>query len=191
MLWESIEKPINFGLGERDVVAGLAGGLTEEMVARVLGLRRAESSRSRSREALHSSIKFISGDGGSIGSDSDDGVPVGDVGSSGRGGTQSSGKGVARADLFFGGGEVSAANGVMSVGVSTEGRFDGSIGRFRCGHRAKLSSCRRDRGSRGCGRSSSALVRAGRGCCEVYGTRRTCVAHRDGSQRGFRGRFVA
>jgi hypothetical protein len=72
MLWESVEKPINFGLGERDVVAGLPGGLTEEVVARVLGLRRAESSRSRSREASHNIIKFISGDGGPIGSDGDD-----------------------------------------------------------------------------------------------------------------------
>jgi hypothetical protein len=72
MLWESVEKPINFGFGERGVVAGLPGSLTEEVVARVLGLRRAESSRSRSREASHNIIKFVSGDGGSIGGNSDD-----------------------------------------------------------------------------------------------------------------------
>jgi hypothetical protein len=72
MLWESIEKPINFGLGERGVVADLPCGLTEEVVARVLRFRRAESSCSRSREASHNIIKFVSGDGGSIGSDSND-----------------------------------------------------------------------------------------------------------------------
>jgi hypothetical protein len=44
------------------------------------------------------------------------------------GGSQSLGEGVARADFFFGGGEVSAANGVVSVNISTEGRFGGSIG---------------------------------------------------------------
>jgi hypothetical protein len=39
MLWESVEKPINFGLGEQGVVADFPRGLTEEVVARVLRLR--------------------------------------------------------------------------------------------------------------------------------------------------------
>jgi hypothetical protein len=78
----------------------------------------------------------------------------------------------------------------MSVGISTEGRFGGSIGWFRSDHRAKPSSCRSGRDSRGCGRSSSVPVRAGRGYCKVCGTQRTCAAHRGGSQRGSLERFV-
>jgi hypothetical protein len=44
----------------------------EEVVAGIFRFRQAKSSRSRSREVSHNIIKFVSGDGGSIGGDGDD-----------------------------------------------------------------------------------------------------------------------
>jgi hypothetical protein len=72
MLWESVEKAINLGLGEGDVVADFPSGLVKEVVAQILGLWRAEGSLSWSGEALHNSVEFVSGNGGSIGSNGDD-----------------------------------------------------------------------------------------------------------------------
>jgi hypothetical protein len=64
-------KAINLGLGEGDVVADLPCGLVEEVVARVLRLRRSESSSCWSREMSHNIIKFVPGDGGAISGDGD------------------------------------------------------------------------------------------------------------------------
>jgi hypothetical protein len=84
---------INLGLGEGDVVADLPCGLVEEVVARVLRLRRSESSSRWSRETSHNILKFASGDGGPVGGDGDDrvlgsetpgGVPGLDIGVGGR-----------------------------------------------------------------------------------------------------------
>jgi hypothetical protein len=65
-------KAINLGLGEGDVITDFPSGLVKEVVARILGFRRAESSLSRGREALHNSVELVSGDGGSVGGDSND-----------------------------------------------------------------------------------------------------------------------
>jgi hypothetical protein len=104
------------------------------VVARGLRLGQAEGSLRRSGEALHNSVELVSGDGGSVSGDGDDGVPGSNVVGRGRGSPQSSGKGVARTGFFIRSSKVCTADRVMGVGISVEGWFWRGIGRLRNDH---------------------------------------------------------